>query len=141
MPFNSSVNFLVSLPPFISRLFRVLRYLKGSLGWGLFFPRKSPIQLKGFSDVDWGGCPDSRQSISGYCFYLGVLLVSWRSKKQVTVARSSSEAEYRALAAATCELQWLHYLLTYLQVQPICQSVLYSGQSEGSQYCSQSLVP
>jgi hypothetical protein len=86
---------------------RVLKYLKGCPGRGLFFPRNSTLQLLGFSDADWAGCKDSRRSISGQCFFLGQSLISWRTKKQPTVARSSSEAEYRALAAATCELQWL----------------------------------
>ena len=90
---------------------RVVKYLKGSPGRGLFFPRKPEIQLLGFSDVDWGGCLDSRRSISGYCFFLGASLISWRAKKQQTVSRSSSEAEYRALSTAAYELQWLLYLL------------------------------
>lgn len=79
----------------------------------------------GFAYADWGGCPDSRKSISGYCFFLGESLVSWKSKKQQTVARSSSEAEYRALAAATCELQWLSYLMSDLKVECLKQPVLY----------------
>jgi hypothetical protein len=94
----------------------VLRYLKGNPGTGLFFPRNTTLQLSGFSDADWGGCPDSRRSITGYCFFIGQSLVCWKSKKQLTVSKSSSEAEYRALASATCELQWLSYLLADLQV-------------------------
>jgi hypothetical protein len=90
---------------------RALRYLKGCPGRGLFFARSSPLHLQGFSDADWAGCKDSRRSISGQCFFLGHSLISWRTKKQLTVARSSSEAEYRALAASTFELQWLLYLL------------------------------
>lgn len=54
---------------------------------------------------------DTRRSITGYCVYIGSSLVTWKSKKQSTVSRSSSEAEYRSLAALTCELQWMHYLL------------------------------
>jgi hypothetical protein len=90
--------------------------LKTSPGTGLFFPRDSSLHLLGYSDTDWGGCPDTRRSITWYCFFIGKSLVSWKSKKQQTVSRSSSEAEYRALAAATCELQWLVYLLTDLNV-------------------------
>ncbi|PNY00882.1 putative copia-type protein [Trifolium pratense] len=95
---------------------KVLKYLKGNPGTGLFFPRNSSIQLLGFSDADWGGCIDNRRSITGYCFFIGQSLKCWKSKKQLTVSKSSSEAEYRALASATCELQWLSYLLRDLQV-------------------------
>jgi hypothetical protein len=95
---------------------RVLRYLKNNPGQGLFFSRDSTMQLIGYSDADWAGCMDTRKSISGYCFFIGKSLISWRAKKQATVSRSSSEAEYRALSSATCELQWLLYLLADLQV-------------------------
>lgn len=75
---------------------RVLRYLKGSLGRGLVLPRDSILLVFGFSDADWAGCLDSRKSTTGYCFFIRSSLVSWRSKKQVTVSRSSSKPEYRA---------------------------------------------
>ena len=61
---------------------RVLRYLKGSPGRGLFFPRDASLKLFGFSDTDWRGCPDTRGSISGFYFFLGSSLVSWKAKKQ-----------------------------------------------------------
>ncbi|XP_019179520.1 PREDICTED: uncharacterized protein LOC109174720 [Ipomoea nil] len=80
---------------------RVLRFLKGSPGRGLFYAAKSPVRLQGFSDSDWGTWNS---------------LISWKTKKQATVSRSSSEAEYRALATTTCEIQWLSYLLKDLQV-------------------------
>jgi hypothetical protein len=89
---------------------RVLRYLKNNPGQGLFFSRDSEMQLVGYSDADWAGCMDTRKSISGYCSFIGQSLISWRAKKQATVSRSSSEAEYRALSSATCELQWLLYV-------------------------------
>jgi len=96
---------------------RVLKYLKGCPGKGLFSPRKSSLHLQGFSYVDWAGCVDSRRSISGQCFFIGHSLISWRTKKQIIVSRSSSEAKYRALASATCELQWIIYLLKDLNIQ------------------------
>lgn len=82
----------------------VIRYLKNNPGRGILFRRNVELQLLGFSDSDWAGCIDSRRSISGYCFFLGTSLISWRAKKQDTISKSSSEVEYRALSFATCEL-------------------------------------
>jgi hypothetical protein len=72
--------------------------------------------LYGFSDSDWVGCPDNRKSTTGYLIFLGPNLISWCSKKQPTVARSSTEAEYRSLAMAAAELVWLRSLLRELGV-------------------------
>ncbi|XP_019447274.1 PREDICTED: uncharacterized protein LOC109350498 [Lupinus angustifolius] len=84
-------------------LTRVLRYIKGNPGQGLFYLVSSSLQLKAFNDLDWTACVDSRKSISGCCVFLGNSLVSWKSKKHTTVVRSSSKAEYRALASSSCE--------------------------------------
>jgi len=90
-----------------------------------FFPTESSLHLKAFSDSDWASCLTTRHSVTGFCIFLGSSLVSWRSKKQTTVSRSSSKAEYRALASTTCELQWLTYLLQDLQISFIQPSLLY----------------
>ena len=104
---------------------RTLRYLKGCLGKGLFFPKHSSMHIQGFTDADWAGCLDSRRSISGHCFFLGDSLISWRTEKQTTVSKSSSEAKYKALASATLELQWILYLLHDLHITCSKLPVLY----------------
>ncbi|XP_057745284.1 uncharacterized mitochondrial protein AtMg00810-like [Arachis stenosperma] len=111
----------------------VLKYLKNVPATGLLFPTSSDLYLKGFTDADWASCPDTRRSISGYCFFLGDALVSWKSKKQPTVARSSSEAEYRAMAAGVYEVQWLSYLLHDLNI-PITQPILFYCDNQSALY-------
>lgn len=76
----------------------------------------TPLKLTGFSDADWGSEPDVRKSTSGSCIYLGPNLVSWWSKKQTLVARSSTEAEYRSLANTAAEVLWIQSLLAELKV-------------------------
>ncbi|XP_019433831.1 PREDICTED: uncharacterized protein LOC109340565 [Lupinus angustifolius] len=106
-------------------LCRVLRYIKGNPGQGLFYSMSSPIHLKVFSDSYWVAYIDSKKSISGCCAFLGNSLISWKSKKQNTMARSSSEAEYRALACASCEIQWLTYLLDNFHIKFVKLALLY----------------
>ncbi|KAM2791538.1 hypothetical protein PS2_003309 [Malus domestica] len=77
----------------------ILRYIKGTLDHSLVFrPQSLTTRLCAYSDADWVGCPDTRSSTSGYLIYLGSNLVSWCSKKQLIIARSSAESEYRSLS-------------------------------------------
>ncbi|KAL2241232.1 UNVERIFIED_CONTAM: Retrovirus-related Pol polyprotein from transposon RE1 [Sesamum indicum] len=94
----------------------LVKYLKGTSTKGLFFPAHNSFSLTGYCDADWASCPDSRRSLTGYCIFLGSALISWKTKKQPTVSRSTAEAEYRSLAATVCELQWISYLLKDFQV-------------------------
>ncbi|KAK9065501.1 hypothetical protein SSX86_014902 [Deinandra increscens subsp. villosa] len=96
---------------------RLLRYLKNSPGKGCLFSKSDTLNLSAFADSDWGKCLATRRCISGYCIYLGNSLVSWKSKKQPTVSRSSAEAEYRAMALTGCEVTWLIKLLADLNIQ------------------------
>lgn len=72
---------------------RILRYLRGTLDFGIILWRTDISSLVVYSDADWAGCPDTRRSTSGYGVFLGDNLVSWSSKRQPTVSRSSAEAE------------------------------------------------
>ncbi|XP_019179912.1 PREDICTED: uncharacterized protein LOC109175117 [Ipomoea nil] len=93
---------------------RVLRYIKGTLDYGLRLSPSSSTVIHAYSDSDWAGCPVDRKSTSGFAVYLGTNLISWLSKKQRTVARSSTEAEYKALADVSAEVTWVVSLLREL---------------------------
>ncbi|XP_062029019.1 uncharacterized mitochondrial protein AtMg00810-like [Rosa rugosa] len=110
----NSISQFMSQPhtPHLIAAKRILRYIKSTLDHGLFFrPHHQPAYLAAYVDADWVGCPDSCRSTSEYLVYLGTNLVSWSSKKQPTVARSSTVSEYRSLSHASAESTWLAFLL------------------------------
>ncbi|KAL0423892.1 UNVERIFIED_CONTAM: hypothetical protein Sradi_0924000 [Sesamum radiatum] len=92
----------------------LVRYLKGSLAKGLFFPVDNSFHLMAYYDADWASCVDTRSSLIGYCVFLGPELISWKMKKQPTVSHSPAQAKYRILAATVSELQWISFILKYL---------------------------
>ncbi|KAK9108921.1 hypothetical protein Sjap_016981 [Stephania japonica] len=112
---------------------RILRYVKGTLFHGHHFSDDSPLVLSGYSDADWAGDPTDRRSTTGYCFFLGNSLISWRSKKQTVTSRSSTESEYRALADATSELLWLRWLLEDMEVQHNSATILHCDNQSAIQ--------
>ncbi|GMI85144.1 cysteine-rich RLK (RECEPTOR-like protein kinase) 8 [Hibiscus trionum] len=122
---------LVSSPrqPHLQAAYHLLSHIKKSYGQGLFFSKINNLQLRAFVDADYGSCPDTRRSTTGYCTYLGDSLISWKSKKQHTVSRSSCEAEYRAMASATCELTWLAALLSSFGIKVSQASLFCDNQS------------
>ena len=95
---------------------KILRYLKDTIFDGLHFSSHSSLTIQAYSDADWAGDPTDCRFTTGYCFLLGDSLISWRSKKQTVITRSSTKVEYRALAATTAELIWLRWLLQDLGV-------------------------
>ncbi|XP_070667880.1 uncharacterized mitochondrial protein AtMg00810-like [Malus domestica] len=103
---------------------RILRYLKGTIDSGLWFkPGKQCFTA--WSDVDWAGCPVDRRSTSGYCVFLGPNLISWSAKKQTTMARSSTEAEYRSLANTAVEITWVCKILQDISFPLLQTPVIY----------------
>ncbi|PKI44367.1 hypothetical protein CRG98_035241, partial [Punica granatum] len=117
---------------------RLLRYLKQTIFHGLHIKRQSSITLKAYSDADWAGDKDDRVSTSGYLVYLGANPISWSSKKQRSVARSSTEAEYRAVATTAAELAWVQSLLQELGVSSSSPTI-YCDNIGVTSSCSQLL--
>ncbi|RVW47126.1 Retrovirus-related Pol polyprotein from transposon RE1 [Vitis vinifera] len=109
----------------MTAVIRILRYLKMTPGKGLFFQRTTKKEIEIFSDADWAGSVTDRRLTSGYCSFVWGNLVTWRSKKQSVVARSSAEAEFRAMAQGICEGIWLNRLLEELRVPLKHPMVLY----------------
>ena len=96
---------------------RVLKYLKLAPGSGIGFDKCSHgFKMVAYSDSDWAKCPITRKSVSGYCVFVNDNLVSWKSKKQATLSKSSAEAEYRSMASVTCEVMWMLKVLEDLGV-------------------------
>lgn len=95
----------------------ILCYLKGSPGRGLVYKNNEHTNIECFTDADWAGSKADRRSTTGYCVFVGGNLISWKSKKQNVVSRSSAEAEYRAMAQSVCEVVWVHQLLSEVGFQ------------------------
>ncbi|CAM8998831.1 unnamed protein product [Rhodiola kirilowii] len=92
---------------------------------GLLYPARANLTLEGFCDADWASCPVSRRSTTGYSIKLGPSLISWRTRKQSVVSRSSAESEYRAMAQTCCELVWIVAVLKDLRVSISTPIALY----------------
>lgn len=107
----------------------LLRYLVGTTNQGLVFGGKGSLQLEGYCDSDYAGDTDTRHSTGGYVFILNGAAITWQSKKQPTVAASTTEAEYMAAASAVKEGLWLRQLLTDLDLQPGPVNILADNQS------------
>ncbi|CAL2256546.1 unnamed protein product [Prunus armeniaca] len=95
---------------------RIYSYIKGTIEHGIPFRSSIDFSLHGFSDADWAGSLDDRRSTTGACIFLGPNLLTWTAIKQSTVSRSSSKAEYRALATTAAELRWFCYLFRELGI-------------------------
>ncbi|GJV15772.1 ribonuclease H-like domain-containing protein [Tanacetum coccineum] len=125
--------------PHLSALKRILRYVQGTLNYGLQLFSSSTTDLVAYSDADWAGCPTTRRSTSGYCVFLGNNLLSWSAKRQPTLSRSSAEAEYRGVANAVAETCWLRNLLRELHT-PLSSATLVYCDNVSAVYLSSNPV-
>ncbi|XP_019168608.1 PREDICTED: uncharacterized protein LOC109164530, partial [Ipomoea nil] len=95
---------------------KIIRYLKGTINVGLWYPKGTDFTLTGFSDADFAGCKIDRKSTSGTCQFLGGRLVSWFSKKQNSIATSTAEAEYIAAGSCCAQILWMKQQLKDYEV-------------------------
>jgi hypothetical protein len=109
----------------MNAVLRIIRYLKGCPGRGLLYRPHGNLKVECYTDADWAGSLEDRKSTSGYCSFVGGNLVTWRSKKQSVVARSTAEAEFRAMAHGICEILWLKILLLELGLFQTRPMILY----------------
>ncbi|WMV29133.1 hypothetical protein MTR67_022518 [Solanum verrucosum] len=110
-------------------LLRVVRYIKCTVNQSLLFPSSSSLDMVGYADADWAGCPDSKQSTTGWCMMLGSYMISWKCKKQSRTSKSSTEAEYRSMSAACSEIIWLRRLLSKLGIEMKGSTTLYGDNT------------
>ncbi|KAI5323652.1 hypothetical protein L3X38_032724 [Prunus dulcis] len=104
---------------------RILRYIQGTKGYGIRYTQEKKAHLVGYTDSDWAGAIDDRKSTSGHVFFLGSKVISWSSKKQSTVALSTTEAEYISATSAACEAVWIRRILADLRQEQNTPTKLY----------------
>ena len=105
-------------------LAHTLSHIQSTTTQGILLKGSDHLSLQAFSDSDWVACPTSRRSVIGYLILLESSLISWKSKKQGTVLKSSSEAEYRAMAQAASKVTWLVRLLEELGINNLIRVTL-----------------
>nr|GEW54403.1 ribonuclease H-like domain-containing protein [Tanacetum cinerariifolium] len=111
--------------PHFTALKRILRYVRVTFDYGLQLYVLSTTQLSAYTNADWVGCPVTRRSTFGYCVFLDDNILSWSVKRQVTLSRSSAEAEYQGLANVAAETTWIHNLLCELHTPLFTATLVY----------------
>jgi histone deacetylase 1/2 len=115
---------------------RILRYVRGTIDVGIKITRSPSMLVSGFSDADWAGDIDDRRSTGGFAIFYGPNLISWSARKQPTVSRSSTEAEYKSLANATTEMIWVEALLKELGIKIRCPPWLWCDNLGATYLCA-----
>ncbi|KAF2318763.1 hypothetical protein GH714_010529 [Hevea brasiliensis] len=104
---------------------RILRYLRGTSSYGIWYSNTNNLKLCTFSDSDWAGCIDDRKSATGYAFNLGSGVICWNSKKQPSAALSSLEAEYMVVTSAACQAIWLRQIMEDMKLTQVEATNIY----------------
>ncbi|XP_019265012.1 PREDICTED: uncharacterized protein LOC109242633 [Nicotiana attenuata] len=115
---------------------RVVKYIKNCLGQGLLMSSKQSRKVSAFCDADWASCSVTKKSVTSFCMKPGDSMISWKSKKQRTVSRSSADVEYRSMASTMAELTWIHGLLEELGMQVDLPMELYCDNKAAIQIAS-----
>ncbi|XP_058734234.1 uncharacterized mitochondrial protein AtMg00810-like [Vicia villosa] len=118
---------------------RICRYLRGTQFQSLLFPSSSSLELRAYFDADWAGDPTDRKSTTDFCVFLGDSFISWQSKKQDIISRSSTEAEYRAMASTTTEIVWLRWLLSDMGITLSEPTHMYCDNKSATQIAHNSI--
>jgi hypothetical protein len=100
----------------MNTVYQILRYLKSAPGKMLIYRKNEHLNIKGYCDSNWASCADDKKSTSEYCMFVRDNLISWKSKKQPVVARSTAEAEYRVMALSVAKMIWLRSILVELKM-------------------------
>lgn len=124
-PINILSQFVTNpFQPHLDALYRILCYLKATPGQGIILPCSGGTNVVAYSDYDWLGCPMTRRSRTSYLLFGGAL-ISWKTKKQSVVSRSSVEAGYQAMATTSNEIIWMLWLLKKLGIEKSVSTILF----------------
>lgn len=105
----------------------------------MFYSKEGGEDFVAYSDSDWGNCPFSVRSLTGYCVYMGGCLISWKTKKQKVTSKSSCEAELRSMSMTTSEIEWMTGLYRDLQ-QPLSKPVVLHCDSRSAEHIAHNEV-
>ncbi|XP_015159969.1 uncharacterized mitochondrial protein AtMg00810-like [Solanum tuberosum] len=122
-----------------SSLLRIILYVQSTINRGLFFHSTSSLNLEGYTDADWAGCPNSRKSTTGWCMLIISSLISWKCKKQPRISKSSTEVEYRSMSAACSEIVWIYRLMAELHISVDGSTTLHADNTSAIQIATNSV--
>ncbi|KAA1110814.1 hypothetical protein PGT21_050256 [Puccinia graminis f. sp. tritici] len=111
---------------------QVFRYLSGTKQVGLVFKKRPSLSISAHVDSDWGNCPDTRRSATGYAIITNGQILSWKASRQATVSLSSTEAEYKALSDLGREVAWISHLISELNLDYVPTNIPVGVDNQGA---------